>query len=176
MRLFNQTKNALSWSMGGVTYSCQPWGPVSVPDDLVGAVRSRGLPLGMAPVERETRAKVLIADEEAQARDAPLIQLRKQLEDAQDKAKAAEQELERMSAELSAVRDELRTEKAQVAELQEQALALKADKESAEALMSEQAQKAVEADAARIKAEAQVAEAPKASGNRKAQQSRPAQE
>ena len=57
MVFFNQTKNALRWSMSGVTYSAPPYGPVEpeVPDVFVYALR--GLPLGEAPVARDAQAE-----------------------------------------------------------------------------------------------------------------------
>lgn len=158
MRLFNQSKNQLGWSMNGERYGCEPWGPVEVPDELVAAVKSRGLPLDVAPVAVELRAQARIADEQAEAAEAPLRALRQQCDDAQASERSAKEELARLSSELTAARDELRRERDRAAKLEVELKRVSADKDSAEALMSEQAKKAAEADAARIKAEALLTE------------------
>lgn len=154
MRLFNQSKNQLGWSMGGENYSCEPWGPIEVSDELVPAVKSRGLPLDVAPVAVELRAQARIADEQAEAKEAPLRALRQQCDDAQAAERSAKEELARLSSELTATRDELRRERSSTAKLATELERVRADKDSAETLMSEQAKKAAEADAGRIKAEA----------------------
>jgi hypothetical protein len=161
MRLFNQGKNQLGWSMGGVGFSCEPWGVVEVPDEFIESVKSRGLPLDVAPVAAELRAQVRIADEQAGAREAPLLALRQQADDAAASERAAKEELARCSSELTAARDELRRARDQIGTLEADLKRVTADKASAERLMSEHADKAAEADAGRIKAEALLAERPK---------------
>lgn len=158
MRLFNQTKNALSWEMGGVRYTCEPWSSVELDDALVSHARSRGLPLDVAPVAPETRAQVRVADERAAADQAPLLALKKAADDAQAAEREAKRALEQLSVDLSNARGQLR-EANQIIESQRgQIQRLTADKEAAEQLMSAAEQKATEAEARAIKAEALHAE------------------
>jgi hypothetical protein len=69
MKLFNQTKNQLRWSMGGITYSAPPFEVVEpeVPDVLGYAVASMGLPVGPEPVARDTSAPAHVAHAEPKA-------------------------------------------------------------------------------------------------------------
>ncbi|HEY3497131.1 MAG TPA: hypothetical protein VGK73_20675 [Polyangiaceae bacterium] len=158
MRLFNQTKNALAWSMGGQSFTCEPWGPVDIPDELVPAAKSRGLPLDVAAMAPEVRAQVRVADERAAADQAPLLALKAQAENAQAGEREAKRELEAMSVELSRVRGELRAANETVESQRGQLQRVTADKEAAEQLMSAAEQKATAAEAKAIRAEALLAE------------------
>lgn len=105
MRLFNQTKNALRWSMGGNTYECEPWGSVVVDDDLVAPVRSRGLPLDLVPVAPEVKAHARVAEAQAEVRDEALDGLREQVVRSKSDAATARAEVEAQSVELSKERE-----------------------------------------------------------------------
>ena len=59
MILHNQTKNRLEWDSDGKHYTCEPWGPIDVPDELVDCFRRMGLPLGQSPVAQETKATAI---------------------------------------------------------------------------------------------------------------------
>jgi chromosome segregation ATPase len=158
MRLHNQGKNALSWDMGGERFSCEPWGAIEIPDALVSAVRSRGLPLDVTPVAPELRAQVRVADERAASDAAPLLALRKQADDAQASERAAKAEVEALSVELSAERGKLRDAREQNAELAKKLKAAAADKEAAERLLTEASAQATASEERAIKAEALLAE------------------
>lgn len=167
MRLFNQTKNELAWSMGGQAYGCEPWGSLEVPDELVPACRSRGLPLDVAPVSPEARAQVRVADERAAADQAPLLALKAQAENAQAGEREAKRELESASVEISRLRSELRAANELADSLRDQLARVTSDKDAAEQLMSAAEQRATEAEAKAIRAEALLTEQAKPKGKSK---------
>jgi hypothetical protein len=160
MRLYNQTKNQLGWSLGGKKLEAEPWGPVDIPDALAAAVRKMGLPLGIAPVAPEHRALVRVADEQAAAAAEPLRVLKAAADAAQAGERAAKEELERMSVELGSVRGELRQARESITDLKGRLKQALADKGAAEALLSETAANAEASEARAIKAEAMRGEKP----------------
>jgi hypothetical protein len=158
MRLYNQTKHNLRWDMSGHVFTAEPWGHVHVPDEFVDAVKSRGLPLDIAPVPPEARAKVRIADQAAADQEAPLRALKAQLDDAQASERSAKEELERMSVELSKARADLRSEQEQALNMLSEIERMKADLDAANKLVAEHAAKAAASEERAIKAEAVKAE------------------
>jgi hypothetical protein len=167
MRLFNQTKNSLSWSMGGVAYSCEPWGAVEVSDELVDIARRRGLPLDVAPVAPEARAKQRISDEQEASKENATIALKGKLDDAVAALEAAKGELGSVQVALSEARNQLRLSGEENARLQTQVGSLLADKEAAEQLLAHESARATDAEARAIRAEALVTEPPRASAKGK---------
>lgn len=161
MRLFNQTKNALSWAMGGEKFACEPWGPVDIPDEMVDPAKRRGLPLGEAPIAPELRAQQRIADEADASKLDALRSLKAQVELAVAGEKSAKDELGRVHTELSSARDALRQERAKTEKLGQEVARLKADKEAAEQLLAQESARAVDAETRAIKAEALLQEASK---------------
>lgn len=161
MLLFNQTKNALSWGLGGEKYACEPWGSVELTEETAEVAKRRGLPLDVAPVAPEHRAQARIeAEADASKLDA-LRSLRSQLDLAIAADKAARDELGRMNIELSSVRDTLRQERAKYETLGLELARVKADKDAAEQLLTAESTKAADAETRAIKAEALLHEATK---------------
>lgn len=161
MRLYNQTKKALGWSMGGVRYEAEPWGAVELPDDLAQAARQLGVPLDVTPIAPEIRAQVLVADEQASASDKVFRAIRERANAAEAAERAAKEELGRMSVEISKARSDIREANELIESLRDQVKHLKADKEAAEALITETAAQATAAEERAIKAEALATEKPK---------------
>jgi hypothetical protein len=162
MRLFNQTKNQLRWSMGGKVYEAGPWDSVEIPDQFGPAARKLGLPLAVAPVAPETRAQVRVADESAAAAQEPLRLLRKAADEAQAGERAAKEELERLSVELSAARAAHAQCSAELDRTREQLARANSDREAAERLLTETAAGAEASEARAVKAETLMAEKSKA--------------
>ncbi|HEU4544363.1 MAG TPA: hypothetical protein VFR23_24745 [Jiangellaceae bacterium] len=166
MRLFNQSKNELRWTLGGSAFEAEPWGPVDVPDEFVAAVRKLGVPLAVSPVAPEARARQKVSDDATAQQDSALRGLKQRAEVAEADARAAREELERLSIELSKAREGQRTAEEAARELSEQLARAKADAKAAEGLLSEQASKAAEAEEKALRAEAMLvdrAEKPKKS-------------
>jgi hypothetical protein len=157
-RLYNQSKNQLGWSMGGVAYSCEPWGVVEIADELVSAAVSRGLPLGPVQVSPEERAQVRIADERAASDQAPLLALKAQLEQAQASEREARAELGRVSVDLSTAKNALREAGELNEKLGDKVRRLESDKAAAEQLLTEADKRATDAEARAIKSEALLTE------------------
>lgn len=158
MRLFNQSKHQLGWSMGGQSFTCEPWGSVDVPEELVGAAKSRGLPLGPVQVAPEVRAHVRIAEERAAADQAPLLALRKEADEALAREKAAIAELERCQGDLARLNRDYRETNERIATLTDKLARAEADKAAAETLLSETSAQATASEARAIKAEALLSE------------------
>lgn len=159
MRLYNQSKRALSWSMGETRYECEPWGPVDVPDELVAAIKSRGVPLDSVAVLPELRAQVRIADEQNANRDAPLHALRNAASEAKAGEQAAKLTLDAVRLELDAVRAQLRESNAAGVTLKDQLTRAVAEKAVIEALLEEAGKQAAAHEERAIRSDALLAEA-----------------
>lgn len=158
MRLFNQGKYPLKWTMSGQAFECEPWGLVDVPDELVGSVKSRGLPLDITPVPHEQRAQARIADDQAAASDSALRAIHEKARRAEAAERIAKEELGACQGEVSRLNKELREAYQANEKLNDDVARLKADKKAAEDLLSEEARKATEAEERAIRAEALHAE------------------
>ena len=101
MILHNQTSNRLSWSMGSREFSCEPWGPVDVPDEWVELCIKRTLPLGQSPVPAESKASARARAAQDTARADEIRVLRGQLEETQAVAASAQQEAEKTKRQLT---------------------------------------------------------------------------
>jgi hypothetical protein len=101
MILHNQTSNRLSWSMGSREFSCEPWGPVDVPDEWVELCIKRTLPLGQSPVPAESKASARARAAQDTARADEVRVLKGQLEEAQAVAISAQQEAEKAKRQLT---------------------------------------------------------------------------
>lgn len=99
MKLHNQSKNSLRWEMSKRVYTCEPWGSVEVPDQLVELCKSRRLPLAVTPVAPETKASVLVADERRAAEAAEVNQLKARVAELESGMAAASEELDRAQRE-----------------------------------------------------------------------------
>lgn len=156
MRLFNQTKNQLRWSMGGQSYEADPWGTVTpeIPDGLVSVTKSMGLPLSSGPAEPAQRARQQVADDAAERSKQALFALRKQVDEAAATERYAREQLDARDIELSTVRSELRELKQRYDQLRDKLTAAKDDAKAAEGLLAEQSAKAAAAEERAIKAEA----------------------
>lgn len=161
MRLFNQTKNQLGWSLGDVAYSCEPWGAVDVPEDVVKLTLARGLPLDFAPVSAEQRAHQRISDEQEASKADALRALKGQADSAQAAGRAVKEELGRCQVELSSARDSLRDALKRSESLADQLSRMKADKDAAEQLLAQESTRATDAETRAIRAEALLSEAHK---------------
>lgn len=158
MRLFNQTKNHLSWSMGGAAYACEPWGAVDIPEELVAPAKARGLPLDVAPVAPDSRAKQRIADEEAAAKQNATIALQRKLEEANAALDSAKREIGALHAQCSEAKSALRLSEKEVSKLNARIATLLADKEAAEQLLAHESARATDAEERAIRAEATLTE------------------
>lgn len=162
-RLYNQTKNALSWKMGDPpeVYECEPWGSVDIADDLVWAAHSRGLPLDITPVAPELRARTRVADEQAANQDAPLRALKEAAEAAEASERAAKLELGRVQVELNEAREALRESNELVTKLGRDLGQAKSDKDAAESLLVESGAQATASEERAMRAEAMLSDAQK---------------
>ncbi len=154
MLRFNQTKNALSWKLSGQVFTCEPWGSVDIPDGLVQACVSMGLPLGVSATAPEQRAQERIEEEKRARENDAFAAVLRRAEAAEADAKAAKAELERLQVAMSDTRAafvKLSTERDALAG---ELARTKADKDAAERLLSEQAQRAEDAEVKAQKAEA----------------------
>lgn len=158
MRLYNQTKKPLSWKMDGEIYECESWGAILIPDEIVYAVKARGLPLDVTPVAPELRAQERIADQHAANRDAPLHALKKAVDDAQAAQRAAKAEVESLQVELSKAREHGHDLAEQLTAKGDALARAVSEKEAAESLLSEAGKRATDAEERAIRAEAMLAE------------------
>ncbi len=79
MKLYNQTKNPLRWTISMTTYTCEPWGEVDIPDMFVEHCKVRGLPLGTVAVAPEVKAGVSLEAATDAARKDELVVLEKEI-------------------------------------------------------------------------------------------------
>lgn len=98
MKQYNQSDRAISWEMGGKSFSCEPYGSVDVPDELVPFARKRGLPLSGAPVAAEAKALRKAEAEKKYAEESDVIKMRDQLAVLEASVKTAEVELDKERA------------------------------------------------------------------------------
>lgn len=98
MKQYNQSDKSLSWEMGGKSFSCEAYGFVDVPDELVPFARKRGLPLSGAPVAAEAKALRKAAAEKKYAEESDVIKMREQLAVLEASVKTAEAELDKERA------------------------------------------------------------------------------
>lgn len=106
MKLYNQTKNALSWNLSLTRFTCEPYGEVEVPDILVEHCKVRGLPLAVTPVVPEVRAARLAEGATDAAKRDEVTNLHKQLTESVAAEKLAKIELEKKLAEIVALEQE----------------------------------------------------------------------
>jgi hypothetical protein len=141
MRLYNQTKNELEFSLAGEEYHVKPFGAVNIPDQWIETCRTRRLPLDVSPVPAETKATAIVAEERDAARADEVNKLNEALRIALASEAAAKEECEREKRALDAaavVNEELRGELTQKAE---DILTLEADLEAVRAELGATAQK-----------------------------------
>lgn len=168
MLLFNQTKNALSWSMSGQTFACEPWGSIDLADDLATLSRKRGVPLDVAPVPPEHRAQQRVADERRASDDSVLLAMKDRAEAAEAAARSAREELGRVKTELSESRGDTKRVTAELETRTSELARALADKKTAEELLDQEAKRATDAEAKAIKAEALLAETRKPKAEKRA--------
>lgn len=138
MKLYNQSKNALRWDLGGNVYSCDPYGEISIPDDLVLHCKKRGIPLDVTPVAPEIKAnKSLEASTEA-AKNDEMLALQKQISEATAAEKAAKDELEKSIASFAKLRSEKVAVEVSLAEVKSKFESLVADHAALTKLSDEQ--------------------------------------
>lgn len=139
MRLFNQTKNNLAWSMGGEAFACEPYGSLVVDDALLEPIRSRGLPLGVAPVPPEVKAVQRVAEAEADSKNGELATLRAAVVTAQAEANAARQEVELASVATSRANERATVLERDLAAARSSLESAQSERLAAEALLEGQA-------------------------------------
>lgn len=154
MLQFNQTKNALKWSMSGQVFDCEPWGSIDLDAEQAAASLSRGLPLGPAPVAPEVRAQRRLAEEAEDADKQAFQALKREADEAKAAAKDAKERLELSLVELAEAKDATRKANAEIASLKQRVTELEADRTAAEQLIQETSKAAAESEAKAIKAEA----------------------
>jgi regulator of replication initiation timing len=156
--LHNQSKQSLSWDMGGQTFTCEPWGSVDVPDAMVAGCRRRGLPLDSVPAAPEIRARVRMSDEVQAAQDADTKRMRDAIAAAEASARAAKEALEQAQLDLGAALEDGRKLKDENAKLRKEIASAKADKKAAEELIAETAKQATDSEERALRAEAELRE------------------
>jgi hypothetical protein len=161
--LHNQTKNALSWDMGGKQYACESWGPVDVPEKFSTIVKQYGLPLAAVPVPPEHRAQQRVVDEQESAKSDVLKALKAEIDASNARARVAAEELERCQSQLEESRTKVLAMSKELDTLKRELVAVKADKKAAEDLLAETARSATDAEEKALKAEALLKEAKKSS-------------
>ena len=162
MLAFNQSQHTLSFSTGGVKFSCEPWGSVDIPDEFWGACVRMGLPLDIASVPPEKRAQVRVADERKASDEAIVHALREQAEAAEAVSRNLRTELQAKISELSEVRSEAKKLTEERDGLKSQLARALSDKKTAEELLDAEAKRATDAETRVIKTEALLAERSKA--------------
>jgi hypothetical protein len=95
----NQTKNALSWDVGGNQFTCEPWGTVDIPEHLVDLVRKMGLPLGNAPMAPERKAVAVSDAAKDAARNDEIRLLRDRVRELEAQAAVDSAQIEREKGE-----------------------------------------------------------------------------
>ena len=145
MLLHNQSPNALRWEMAPHGwFECQPWGAVDVPEKLVDAAKKLGLPLGMAPVAPEQKARRIAAIEENGARSDENRNLRLKLEASTAQLATSEKTLANVKADRARVAAELAASQKAGDEARVLIKTLEADKQSMRAEIAKQAERIVE--------------------------------
>lgn len=154
--LFNQSSHPLKWDMSAVSYSCEPWGRVEVPDELAQACVRMGLPLKATQIAPEVRAQRQIAQAEQDTRADSFAAIRKEADAAIALAKSEKEERERIATELGSARGAL-TEAAAVAEkLRQELRDAKADREAALKQADQMGKRAAEAEEKAIRLAAEL--------------------
>lgn len=119
MRFFNQSNKPLKWDMSGVEYVVEPFGPVEIPDDLVAACRSRGLPIDISPVPPMHKAEITVRAEAEAARTDEARLLREQIEEVTASFQSAKAEAERAKVDLGGREETIAKQRERIAELAE---------------------------------------------------------
>ncbi len=107
MKLYNQTKNQLRWSLSKFTFVCDPYGDVDVPDELVEHCKDRGLPLSVTPVAPEVKASDAVKSASDSAKKDEIFNLNKQLNEAIAGEKIAKLALEDSALEISELKNKV---------------------------------------------------------------------
>jgi hypothetical protein len=154
MLLFNQAVKPLKWHMSGAWYSAEPWGSVEVPDDLVEATKSRGIPLAATPIAPDSRARARVVEQEQAASEAVLVQLKNRADEAEKDSRDARAAADKSAVAMSEAQDALRREREAHAKTKAELAQARADARAADALLSEQAAAASKAEERAIAAEA----------------------
>lgn len=149
--LYNQTKNALSFEMGGKKYGCEAWGSVELPEKYLPFVTSYGLPLGPVPVVPEMRARVIVEEELDASRKSDLRKQREEALTAQAQARAAGEELGRAQIELGQARQRCAALEDEIRRRDDQIASLVAEKKAADELLQETARQATAAEERALK-------------------------
>ena len=167
MLAFNQTKHPLSWALSGQKFACEPWGSIDIPGELWGACVRLGLPLDVAPVPPERRAKERVEDERKASDDSVLLALKDRVAAAEAAARTIKEELERTKIELSDARSETTRIRAENDKLVADIVRIQADKKTAEDLLDDAAKRATDAEAKAIRIEALASERAKAKSEKR---------
>lgn len=162
-RLFNQGKPALKWDMSGRTWSCEAYGAVDMPDDLVEHCLKRGLPLGLNQVAPEIKALVSLDEASVAARSDEVLALKHDLGVANIALSSAKSELEAAVAQVKSLENAVTARDHKVTELGLQLKEVSADKLASEQLLSETAKSLADAEQRATLAETALAEAKKSS-------------
>lgn len=156
MILFNQSANSLKWGMSGVTYTCEPWGRVEVPDAHAAACERLGLPLKSTQVAPEVRAQRQIALAEQDTRADSFAAIRKEADAALALAQSEKDERERLAAELSRARGSLTNAAAEFEKLKQQLSDAKSDRETALEQSQQMSKRAADAEEKAIRLAAEL--------------------
>lgn len=168
MLAFNQSQHTLSFSAGGQKYGCEPWSSVEIPDELWAACVRMGLPLDIAAVPPEKRAKVQIEEERKTSEEAALFALKERAEAGEARAASLHDDLQKKIVELSDARAEIKRLTTECDGLRAQLERTASDKKTAEELLDAEAKRATAAEAKAIKAEALATERAKQKADKRA--------
>jgi septal ring factor EnvC (AmiA/AmiB activator) len=147
MKLYNQGKERLAWSMGGRDFKCQPYGEVEVPQELLLFVKSRGLPLDATPVPAEVKASQQAQYARREAEGAEVVTLKRQLAEMRAAEAEAKKALETSAAQTKDLSDRLELANMEVDELKGKVATLEAEKSALAKQLSEQAKLLAELEA-----------------------------
>lgn len=139
MKLYNQSKNALRWELGGEIYTCDPYGEVSIPDELVLHCKKRGVPLDVTPVAPEIKANKSLEVATESAKKDEIVALQKQLSGATGAEKVAKEELEKSISLVAKLKSEKTAVEVSLAESKSKYDSLIADHAALTKLAEEQA-------------------------------------
>lgn len=143
---FNQTKRALSWTIGGKTFQCDAFESVDIPIDLIEPSQNRGIPIAATPVAPEVRAARKVEEEKVKASNDAWKALQRRLEEAQASAKLSKEHAEQHQRKVEELAAQLREKESVIADLEQRLHTSDNEKKAVEELLKETARSATETE------------------------------
>jgi len=143
---FNQTKRALSWTIGGKSFQCDAFDSVDVPIDLIEPSQKRGIPISATPVAPEVRAARKVEEEKVKASNDAWKALQRRVGEAEASVKLSTEHAEQHQRKVEDLVAQVREKDSVIAGLEQRLRTSDNEKKAVEELLKETARSATEAE------------------------------